>query len=181
MADETTEVKNKTGDASAQQQDVEKKASGASAEDPEVRLNALLEENKKLTSDRDNYRNALLAKKGKIEAEELDLTDPTQLGAYISKTVEDRLLAERQSRSEGDIEAYARELARKNKELTIALSSRTTVSAAGTGAGSTNDTKDVEVGYFSPEQKEALKKKGFTDEQIKKTEENSKKATGGVV
>jgi hypothetical protein len=98
-----------------------------------------------------------LALKGKTGTETLDPTDPIQLQALIQRTVEDRLLADKGNRVETDWEANAKELARKNKELALALSAKSAVS--GVGSGSSGSGIDVKVGYYTKEQKAALEKR----------------------
>ncbi len=150
----------------------------APVDDPEARLKALNEELSNVKRDRDNYRAATLAMKGKTEVEELDVTDPVQLSAYINKTVEDRLLATRQSQVESDLQKHTEKLARENKELLLALANRSSI-PTGTSSGSGTQAK-VEVtdagSYWSPEQVSELKARGLNDAQIKKAAEHAQKA-----
>lgn len=157
MADELQGVETTQSSAPETATGVETNASAAApADDPEVKLKALLEENEKLRRDRDNYRSAALAMKGKKDVEDLDLSDPTQVQAYIEKSIEDRLLRERQAGSENAVTEYAKELARKNKELTLALQSKSAISGlAGGGGGSDHPAPNAK--FFSPEQEAALK------------------------
>lgn len=158
MADETQGVEIPIEDAPSQSQGVESSDANAPATDPEARINALLEENAKLLRDRDNYRNATLALKGKKNIEDLDFSDPTQMQAYIEKSIEDRLLREKQAGSQQALSDYAKELARKNKELALALQSKTTVSGVASGGGG-SDSPSPKAKFFSPEQETALKQR----------------------
>ena len=157
---------------------VENTSTNAPVEDPEARLAALREQLSNVTRDRDNYRAATLAMKGKVEVEELDVTDPVQLSAYINKTVEDRLLATRQSQIETDLQKHADELARQNKELKLALANKGNI-PTGAGAGSGTQAK-IEAtnpnAYWSPEQVAMLKARGLNDEQIAKAADNARRA-----
>jgi hypothetical protein len=157
---------------------VEASSNTAPVDDPEVRLAALREQLSNVTRDRDNYRAATLAMKGKTEVEELDITDPVQLSAYINKTVEDRLLATRQSQIETDLQKHADELARKNKELTLALANRSSIPAgAGSGSGTQAKMESTDSSaYWSPEQVAALKARGLTDAQIKTAADHARRA-----
>lgn len=156
---------------------VETTSTNALGDDPELRLKSLQEELSNVKRDRDNYRNGLLAMKGKKEVEELDLTDPVQIEAYITKTVDDRLLATQQSKVEQDLQRHSEELARKNKELTLALANRSTIpSGASSGSGTQPKVEATDPAtYWSAEQVAALKARGLTDEQIKKAAVNARK------
>ena len=146
-------------------------------DDPETRLKALTEELEKVKRDRDNYRNATLHYKGKKEVEDLDLSDPEQMQAYINKTVEDRLLASRESQAENERNAYIQELARKNKELALALANKNVISSgASSGSGTQEKIQATSPdAYWSAEQIQYLKARGMTDEQIKKAAEHAKR------
>lgn len=168
---ETTDVENKSVDAQLQT------TSTASMDDPELRLKTLTAELEKTRSERDNYRKGLLARKGKIEDSELDLTDPIQLESYINKTVEDRLLATTEVKAEQELRQYTESLARTNKELKLALANRNVIpSGASSGSGTQAKVEATSPDtYWSPEMVTYLKeKRGLTDEQIKKAAENAK-------
>lgn len=158
MADEILGVEESQATAPAPATGVENASTTAPVDDPEVKLKALLEENEKLRRDRDNYRNAALAMKGKKEVDDLDLSDPTQVQVYIEKSIEDRLLREKQAGSEHALNEYAKELARKNKELTLALQSKSSITGlAGGGGGSDHPSPNAR--FFSSEQETALKQR----------------------
>lgn len=158
--------------AAAPQTGVETSSSAsAPADDPEAKLNALLEENEKLRSDRDNYRKVAMAVKSKSDSSDVDLTDPDQLHAYISKTVSDKLLETREAETTKELIDFAKELARKNKALATAVANRSQLVSASTGSGATGvETKNNS--YWSPDQEDALRKRwksqGIPDERIEK-------------
>jgi len=189
MADETKGVEATTDTAPISPTGVENNSSDkAPADDPEAKLAALMEENAKLTRDRDNYRNAALALKGKTELENLDLSDPTQAAAFIQKTIDERLLQAKQAATEATISSFTKELARENKELKLALGNKTMVNNVASG-GAGSEVKDVSTGYFSPEQVSELKARwrmqGFKETSfgamLKQAEESARRvAPGGV-
>lgn len=190
MADEQTQgVETNLETAPAQGTGVETNTSTAApVDDPEVKLSALLEENARLTRDRDNYRMAALALKGKKEIEDLDLSDPVQAQAFIQKQIEDRLLQEKQDRAAASVTEYTQKLARENKELKLALASKSVVNGVSSGGGGA-DNSSVKTGFFSPEQKLALesrwKAQGFKETSfpamLKQAEEAARRvAPGGV-
>lgn len=154
---------------------VEANGSQAPENDPEVRIAKLLEENAKMASDRDNYKKGLLAMKGKTEQDDLDLTDPVQLSAYIKAQVAEGVNATREAKAQEDLASYAKELARKNKEMALALRNKEGMSGAGQGSGE-NERSEAQAGYFSKEQVDHFKKLGWSDEKVKKAEQNMRKA-----
>lgn len=160
--------------APAAQTGVETQSSRAPEEDPEARIAALIAENAKLASDRDNYRQGLLVAKGKIDAPEMDLTDPTQIAEFIQQQVSQTLSATSAQKAQEDLMSYAKDLARKNKELTLALQNKAGMSASGQGSGS-SDHSESQIGYFSKDQVADFKKKGWSDEKIKRAEMNMRK------
>ena len=180
MAEVQNGVETNLETAPVQEKGVENTPSTAPmTEDPEAIINALLEENAKLTRDRNNYRDATLAMKGKKDLEDLDLSSPEQLQAYIDKSLESRLLQEKQVSKEQELSSYAKELARKNKELSLALASRPAISGiAGGGGGS--EHPNPENKFFSPAQENALKARwrqagipeSKYDEMLKKVQGN---------
>ncbi len=156
--------------APAVQSDVENVASRASGEDPEARIAALIAENEKLARDRDNYRSATLALKGKAEVEDLDTSDPTQLAAFIQKQVDERLNETRATQADEDFKTYAKDLARKNKELALALQNKMGMAATGQGSGASS-ASESKVEYFSQEQLAEFKRRGWDEAKIKRAEE----------
>ena len=155
--------------APAVQEGVEKAHSPAPENDPEAKIAALIAENEKLTRDRDNYRSATLALKGKTEAEDLDLTDPVQAAAFIQKQIQEGLTTSRADKADEDFKAYAKELARKNKELALALANKQGMVSAGQGSGE-SEASEAKKPYFSQAQINELKSRGYNDEKIKKLE-----------
>ncbi len=162
------EVKTETQPASTEQKGVETKPTLAPEEDPEVIIAALLAENKRVTSDRDNYRKATLALKGKTETEDLDLSDPSQLAAYIQRQVDDRMSASSEAVHQKTLESTILQQARDLKEAKLALKNRSAMVPAGMGSGGTPPEPTSQ--YFSEAQVADLKKRGFDDVKIKALE-----------
>lgn len=150
----------------------------ALTDDPEVTLQKLQAELEKTRGERDNYKKGLLARKGKLEADELDLTDPVQLEGYINKTVEDRLLATKEAQAEADLRRFNENLARKNKELALALANKSVISGgAGSGAGTSEKIPSTNPdSYWSEEQVKLFKSQGKDDAWIKRAAENAKRS-----
>lgn len=155
----------------------------APTDDPEEKLSSILAENQILRRDRDNYRTVALAAKGKIESEGIDLTDPVQLQAYVNKTVGEKLLEGREAQSEKQLVEFAKELARKNKELARSVANRSQMTPTGGSTGSTGQEAKSPV-YWSSEQAEGMRKRWksmlIPDDRIeimlKKAEENARRS-----
>lgn len=191
MADEIKGVESQpVVPAPDNQQGVKVNPSGAPADDPEVKLAALLEENAILRRDRDNYRDATLALKGKKGVEDLDFSDPAQVSAFIQKSIQDSLKEQKGVEKETEVIEYAKTIARENKELKLALANRSTaVQNVAAGGGGSAPVAEPQVGYFSPEQKASMEARWkalgidpakFPD-MMKKTEELAKRTSVGAV
>lgn len=157
-------------------QGVENNHSPAPESDPEAKINELLKKVEDLTRDRDNYRNATLVLKGKKPAQEeeesdVDLTDPRQMASFVQKQIQDSLKASNATSADEEFKAYAKELARKNKELALALAAKQGMSPASQGAGSSPHSES-KSNYFSADQLAEFKRRGYSDEKIKLLEAN---------
>lgn len=158
-------------------------ASAPMQEDPEAKLAALMEENEKLSRERDNYRKGLLKAKGKLpEADEdddesLSLSEPSKLNALIESKVREQLLATESEKAKAQVAEYAKKLARENKELKLALANKPSLATAsiGTGEGGLPEPK---LNFFSDEQLNELKKKGWDDAKIKRFQQTYLKIKG---
>lgn len=155
----------------------------APVDDPEAKLSALLAENERLRQEKDNYKRVALSAKDKIDAEGLDLSDPVQLKAYIDRVTDERLLATREAQSAKELIEFAKDLARKNKELATSVANRSQLVNASTGSGASS-TETKSNSYWSPDQSETLRKRwkaqGIPDERVEKmlvkAEENARRA-----
>lgn len=167
MEDEKKSVEESTGTADAG--GVEQEDSHAPESDPEAEVIALQAKLAKAESDRDNYRSGLLAMKGKKDVDDLDLSDPTQLQAYIEKTVQEKLAHTDTEQARKAFEATAIANAKKVKELQRALNSKnasTSISGGSSSGAGNNSKSEVSTSYWSPEQVEALRKRGWDDKKI---------------
>lgn len=139
---------------------VETSSARAPEHDPESTILALQERLKKVESERDNYRKATLALKGKGDTEDYDTSDPDQVRALARKEAQELFLEMQQTQVQKEYEAEVARMARENKELKLALSAKSssTSIAGGAGAGAGfSSSSEVKTSYFSPEQVEAMK------------------------
>lgn len=148
---------------------------------PEVDYEAIIQakdaELAKVAEERENYKKGLLKAKGKLPVDDypVDDIDETE-NERISRIVDQRLLQtkEAQIQAEKDL-AYAN-IIKRNKELEIALKNRQQISATSTGSNSDKSQADVKTEtFFSPEQIQALKAKGYDDKKIDSLKDNMKR------
>lgn len=159
---------------------VELAVSNAPEADPESIIAGLKETLAKVERDRDNYRNATLAMKGKKEVEDLDLTDPMQVKVYIDKTVQDRLLETEEMSARKQLEDTALKLAKRNKELQLALNAKnasTSIAGGSSSGGGEASKSDAKSTYWSPDQVAEFKKRGWDDARIKRAETLARNGT----
>lgn len=133
----------------------------------------------KLATEKENYRKGLLKAKGKLPDDDHSVNDGDETeDERISRIVNQTLLQtkEAQIQAQKD-EAYAN-LIKRNKELETALKNRQQISATSTGSNSEKAQSDIKHDtFFSPEQIQALKAKGYDDKKIESLKANMKKQT----
>jgi hypothetical protein len=168
MDDEKQGVEANTGTAPAGDQGV-KSNQGAPADDGlEAAVESLLEVNKKLIEERDNYRTGLLKAKGKVSDE--DEGDELSLDEKINRAVEERLQSAELLKVRANAEEVLKKVLQENRELKVALKNRSQSTAV---SGGSTDKPSPQVSVLSPEQKAELKRKNpkvWTDEKLKQLE-----------
>jgi hypothetical protein len=111
--------------------------------EPEV--DPIAEKDKEIAAlklERDNYRNVALKRKGKLpgDADFFAGADETT-GLTVEETVKQTLIEQELSRKEGEKDSVARQLAKENSELRLALKNRPGESLGG-DAGGSSESKD---------------------------------------
>lgn len=143
--------------------------------DFEAVIKAKDDEIAKVQTERDNYRKGLLKAKGKLpEEEDADMPPAQKNEELIRRMVSEQMLATREAQLKSEKDATLASALKRMKELEIALKNRGQVSTV-SASGSNQENGTVTKSYFSAEQAAELKKKGFTDEMVKKAEENARK------
>lgn len=157
--------------AAEQPKAVELNQSHAAEIDYAAEYEALLEENKRLASDRDNYRKGMLSAKSKLktmpEPEEGEEADE------IDRRIQAALEAREESQKLKRQEEIARNLIKQNRELKVALQNRAQVSSAPSGAS--DKSSFVKEKYFTDEQLAYFKKRGLDPEKVRTNLEKNKK------
>ncbi len=144
-------------------------ASPSLQDDLSAKFDALQAENKRIATERDNYRTGLLKAKGKI-VEDIDTEDIDEKMTRIAQeTLANSRLAEI-AREQDDI---IRKALKENNELKLALKNKGGTPPASVGIHSEGQT--VSDTLVTPEQIAAFKAKGWDDKKIEDYKKNLRK------
>ena len=144
--------------------------------DYEALLTAKDAEIAKVREEKDNYRRGMLKAKGKLPEEDDNSLNGEDLDAKIDRKVQERLLATREAQVSAEKDALIMAMAKKTKELTLALKNRGQVTSP-SGAGSNQEQPEGKKdNLLSNEQLNALKARGFDDKKIEEFKKNMAKA-----
>ena len=126
--------------------------------------------------EKENYRKGMLKAKGKLPEEEtLDTSTPEGLDELVDRKVQERLLATKEAQAQADKDEFIAAMARKNKELTLALKNRGQVLNPAGQVSNQEKPEGRSDTFFSNEQLNALKAKGFDDKKIEELKKNMKR------
>lgn len=145
---------------------VEKKQPEAPGVDYEEVISSLLEEQKKLETERDNYRKGMLKAKGKHTEDEKDGDEEESLEAKIDRRVEEKLAATKAAQTQQQLEETVKKMAKELKEFKLAAANRQTIKSASQVTG--DGTVDVPDNVLSPEALQECKAKGWSEEKIQR-------------
>lgn len=136
---------------------------------PEVDLfdefQLVLEDNKKLIQERDNYKRIGLARK-RGEVEPL-IDKDEEIERLAEERAKELLLLKEQATNEAKQREIALKALKENRELRLALKNRAGVVTTVTGAGQGDKETPKEV-FWTPEQLAHFKKRGIDPETVKK-------------
>jgi hypothetical protein len=153
---------------------VENKQPEAPGVDYEAVVSTLLDEQKRLETERDNYRKGMLKAKGKLPAEEVAEEDE-DLDTKIDRKVQERLTATKAAQAQTQLEETIKKMAKDLKETKLALANRSQLKPTNTQV--TGDaTVDVPDNILSPEALEECKRAGWSEEKIKRLKQNMAKS-----
>lgn len=157
---------NVADDYALQPGEVKKEVPAASPDedvDYEKEYFALLEEHAKIANDRDNYKQGLLAAKGKLPGG-LDVEN-ADLDALIETKVKDTLLRTKEFQNKQAERDLITRIIRENKELKLARQNKLGVAKVAPGGGSGPEEKPVSS--WTPEQIAYFKKRGLDPDKVK--------------
>jgi len=128
----------------------------------------------KVRAEKENYRRGMLKAKGKLPDEDDNSSNDEDIDTKISRKVQEELLASREGQIIAEKDALIVNLAKKTKELTLALKNRSQVTAS-TGIGSNQDRQEVRTdSTLSEDQISSLRAKGWDDKKIELFKKNLK-------
>lgn len=146
--------------------------------DYEAVVSQLLDENKKLATERENYRKGMLQAKGKTPKEaQATMETAEDLDAMIDRKVQEKMLGTQQVIAAQKLEETVKSMAKQLKEAKLALANKAGASTTVQPNGS-SDLKPTTDNFFSPEKLAALKAKGWDDKKIEMFKKNLAKARG---
>ena len=128
---------------------------------------------KKSEEDKENYRKGMLKAKGKLPEEDNLEED---LDERIARKVRETILTTQDAELLAKKDKLSADMAKKLKEMSVALKNRAQVTDT-SATGSNKDKPEVKVdSFFSKEQLDSFKAKGWTDKKIEDLKQNMLKA-----
>lgn len=145
--------------------------------DYEALLKKKDEELAQIKTEKENYRKGMLKAKGKLpEEEEMDSSTPEGLEALVDRKVQEKMLSTKEIQFQSEKDEAIRAVIRRNKELEVALKNRGQVtSPAGIGSNQEKQQEGKVDNYFSNDQLNALRAKGFDEKKIEELKKNMSK------
>ena len=171
MQDETNAVEIQSETAASQTETV------STQTDTQVDYEALLAEKDaelaKVQQEKDNYKKGLLKAKGKLpEDYQTDTDEPESLENFIDRRVSEKLLDTKEAQLQAEKDMALKAVIKRNKELETALRNRGQITSQ-TGEGSNQEKPEgKQDNYFSNEQLQALRAKGYDDKKIETLKQN---------
>ncbi len=128
---------------------------------------ALVEENKRIGTEKENYRKGMLLAKGKLKAGKnfSDDEETDDLESLIDKKVEERLLSAQASLVEKKQSEYVQKLIDNNKEMALALQNKNQLPNASSGSAQSKGS-EVTNSPWSKEQLAEFAKKGIDPKKV---------------
>lgn len=129
-------------------------------------------------TEKDNYKKGLLKAKGKLPDEDYsDDNTHEDMETIIDRKVQEKFLSTREAQLQAEKDNALKALLKRTKELELALRNRGQITST-SAQGSNQDKPEVKTdNYFSNEQINALKAKGYDDKKIEQIKKNMIRAT----
>ncbi len=137
--------------------------------DYEQVLTAARERTRALEDQVANLRVGILKAKGKLPTDEEDNLDPKQLDVLVEQKVKEALLSQELEKARTYESSEVSRLAKRTKELELALKNRPHVSPTAVGSHSEGP---IVSGSYSKEEQDMFKAKGWDDKKIQAYKKN---------
>lgn len=174
MSIETKTVEEQDQSADSEQKTEKTSNQNTQEVDYEAELARVNSELSKTQEEKENYRKGMLKAKGKLPAED-DNSGEEDLDAKIDRKVQEKFLNTKEAQIQADKDKLIADMAKKNKELTLALKNRGQIQNS-SGQGSNEDKPKVHTDkILSESQLTALRAKGWDDKKIEEFKKNLNK------
>lgn len=173
MSTETTAVETKIETAATQSEGVDTSTNNSTEVDYEAELAKANDKIVKLGQEKENYRKGMLKAKGKLPDEDDNSSnDGEDIDSKVKRIVQEQLLDTKEAQALADRDNLVKDLAKRNKELTLALKNRGQVTST-SGQGSNQDRPEGKIdNVLSNEQLTSLKAKGWDEKKIEEFKKN---------
>lgn len=135
--------------------------------DTEKALRDIEQRLQKAESDRDNYKTALLRKKGKLPAEEIQEEEHENLDELIDRKVQEKMLNLETEKIRQEREELIQKTLRENRELKLAVQNRSQISNSSQGT-SQDKPEGKSSNFWSDEQLAYFKERNLDPEEVRK-------------
>ena len=127
--------------------------------------------------DKENYRKGMLKAKGKLPDDSLDNEESEDAESMTRRIVQETLLSTKEAQLQAEKDIALKAVLKRNKELEIALKNRGQITST-SAQGSNQERTEIKTdNYFSPEQLQALRAKGYDDKKIEELKKNMSKVS----
>lgn len=167
MSEETKVVETKTETATVQQE--------ATVNAAEVDYEAVLAQKDaelaQVRTERENYRKGMLKAKGKPVESSGDEEDETQED-MVRRVTREELSRTKEAQLQSEKDALIAKTLKRNKELEVALKNRGQILSTSAQGSNKEKPEGKADSYFSNDQIQALKAKGWSDKKIEAAKQN---------
>lgn len=168
MSEQTVEKKVETAVATP----TEEVTVNTSEVDYEAVLKQKDQEIEQVRKEKENYRKGMLKAKGKIPDDSSGDDEIENMEALIDRKVTERFLSTKEAQLQAEKDNALKAVLKRNKELEVALKSRGQILDT-SASGANLDRPEVKTDtYFSKDQIQALKAKGWSDAKIEAAKKN---------
>lgn len=134
---------------------------------------------KQVRTERENYRKAYLKNGGKKPVESSGDEEDETMDTIIDRKVQEKFLSTQEAQIQAKKDATISALAKRNKELEIALKNRGQITSTSAQGSNQEKPEGKTDSYFSNDQVQALKAKGWSDKKIEEAKKNMIRGTSG--
>lgn len=129
-----------------------------------------------IAKEKENYRKGMLKAKGKLPPEEQSDADSSEsVEAIIDRKVQEKFLSTKEAQALTERDDLIKKTLKRNKELEIALKNRGQITSPSAQGSNQEKPEGKTDNYFSNDQIQALRAKGYDDKKIEQLKKNMTK------